>query len=73
VNTTFSINSSSVYVESVVVAENLTPDEEIYWIPVTYYDYENENNEKNKTIRVLDNKYTSDVVVNLTTLMSNTR
>ena len=66
VNTSFSTNSSAVYIKSVVVAENLTPDEEIYWVPVTYYDYENENNEKNKTIRVLDNKYTSDVVENLT-------
>ena len=73
VNSSFINNSLGAYIGSTIIAQNLSPEEEIYWVPVTYYDYENELNENNKTIRVLDSRYTSDVVVNLTNLLSNTK
>ena len=59
VNSSFINNSLGAYIGSTIIAQNLSPEEEIYWVPVTYYDYENELNENNKTIRVLDSRYTS--------------
>jgi hypothetical protein len=58
-NTSFAtVNGEYVSVE--MISENLKPEEEIYWTSVTYYDFENEKNEFNKTIRVLDARYASD-------------
>jgi hypothetical protein len=71
VNSSFSTNSMGAFIETVIITENLTTEEEIYWIPVTYYDYENEKNEKSKTLRVLDSRYVPDVAQNLTDIMSN--
>lgn len=47
----------------IVVANNIAADEERYWESVSYYDYEEEKNEYNKTIRVME-KGLSDVAVN---------
>ena len=52
-----------------LVVSNLRAEEESYWTPVTYFDYENEKNEFNKTILVLDPKFTQTTVQNLTDLM----
>lgn len=46
-------------------AENLLPEEEIYWSPLTYFDYEMLKNEYNKTIRVLDKKFAQQISTNL--------
>lgn len=55
---------------AVAVASNNIPiEEEIYWKPVTYLEYENEINEFNKTIRVLDSRYKQTAVDNLTDLL----
>jgi hypothetical protein len=52
-----------------VVANNIPADEEIYWEGVTYYDFENEKNEYNKTIRVMDKTLSDTAVDNLINLM----
>lgn len=61
INTAFS--------NSTLIAENIVDEEEVYWKPITYWEYETEKNEFNKTIRVLDNRFTSEVVYNFKTLM----
>ena len=53
-NVTF---TSSSIVEDVIIPNN----EASYWSPVTYYDYENELNEKNKSILVLNKGYSVQI------------
>jgi hypothetical protein len=48
---------------------NILPTEEVYYSPVTAYDYEVEKNEANKSIRLLDNSYSTQVSVELTNLL----
>lgn len=48
---------------------NIPADEEVYYSPVTAYDYEVEKNEANKSIRLLDNSYSTQVSVELTNLL----
>jgi len=52
-----------------VIANNLLPEEEIYWAPVYYFDYENAKNESNKSIKVLDSAYSSNVANTLKSLL----
>lgn len=61
VNTIFTAVSS--------VANNISEDEIIYYKPITYFDYETEKNEFNKTIRVLDSKYSQLAADNLKELL----
>lgn len=65
VNTSF---SNSIY----CAANNISDEEQIYWSAVSYYDHENNKNEFNKTIRVLDNRYSGLAIQNIRTLLSNT-
>lgn len=51
------------------IVKNLAPEEEIYWTSVTYFQYETEKNEFNKTVRLIDNRYSANVVINLKDLM----
>jgi len=44
-------------------------DEIEYWSPVYIYDYENELNEKNKSIRVLNSSYAPQMAINLKNLL----
>lgn len=39
---------------------NIPDDEAVYWSPVTYYDYENEINEKHKSIKLMNPTYASE-------------
>ena len=61
VNTAFTTSTS--------ISNNLPAAEEIYWAPVSYYQYEFEKNEFNKTIRVLDSNYAQLMSDNLKQLM----
>ena len=61
INTSFS--------NTTLITETITDEEEIYWSPVTYWEYENEKNEFNKTIRVIDNRFTIDIVKELKNIM----
>lgn len=42
-----------------IVANNIPTAEVTFWSPVSYYDYENEINERNRSITVLDSAYSS--------------
>jgi len=69
-NTAFSTYSNGAFVQSRVVCENLDPSEDVYWAPVSYFDYESEKNEFNKTIRVMDARYAPFVANNLQGILS---
>jgi hypothetical protein len=43
------------------VISNISDSVVSYWAPVTYYEYENEINEKNRNIRILDRNYSQAV------------
>lgn len=51
------------------IANNIPLSESLYWRPVTYYDYENEKNEFNKSILVLDSQYSRTISRNLKELL----
>jgi hypothetical protein len=51
------------------VANNIVSGEERYWDPISIYDYETEKNEFNKSIRVLDRSYSTQVSKELETLL----
>jgi hypothetical protein len=53
------------------VSNNISEGELIYWTPITYYDYEYNKNEYNKSIRVLDSKYAQQAADNLKDLLKN--
>jgi hypothetical protein len=69
VNSAFSTYPNGFFIPSKVVCENLDITEDVYWTPVSYYDWENEQNEYNKAIRVLDARYAPLVVKNLGELL----
>ena len=49
---------------------NVIPTLELtYWSPVTYYDHENEQNEQNKSIKVMNTRYTGQLVSQLKKLL----
>lgn len=53
----------------VITSNNIAIDEEIYWNPVTYLEYETAKNEFNKTINVLDSTLKDTMVENLKDLL----
>jgi len=61
---------NSIFTSATQVANNLAPEEEVYWQAITYFEYETEKNNYNQSIKVLDNRLTKTIVNNLTTLMS---
>lgn len=60
---------NTVFTATTLQANNLRLEEQQYWTPVYYYDYENEKNEFNKTIRVLDNRLSTTISNNLRDLL----
>lgn len=62
--------TNSVFTSSTLMSSSLNENEEIYWKPVTYYEYETQKNEYNKNIRILDKKYSGTISNNLKTLLS---
>ncbi len=61
--------ANSVYNVATLLTNNIPSVELNYWEPVYYYDYENEINEKNKTIRVLKSNYVGQISKDLKTLL----
>ena len=51
------------------VANNIASDEEVYWSGVSYYDFEYEKNEYNKTIRVMEKNLKQVAADNLRDLL----
>jgi hypothetical protein len=44
---------------------NIPDDEAVYWTSVSYYDYENEINEKHKSIKLMNPAYASETAYNM--------
>lgn len=55
--------------KTTLIQNNLLPEEEIYWSPVSYYQFELNKNAFNKTIKVLDRTYAKQVADNLESIM----
>lgn len=53
--------TNTVFTTANSFANNFLPEEESYYSPVTFYEYENEKNEEKKTIKVLDEPYAQPV------------
>jgi hypothetical protein len=62
-------NVNTVFTTATCVANNIKSEEEVYWTPVTFFQYEEEKNEYNKTIKVMDNNLTTQIVNELYDLM----
>lgn len=60
---------NTVFTSATVGANNINAEEEIYYNAVTYFNYEYEKNEFNKSIRVIDNSLTKNIVEELYNLM----
>lgn len=63
-------NASTTIVNNRILSENISPEEENYWKAVTFYEHEFDKNEFNKTIRVLDSRFSRTIVNNLKDLMN---
>lgn len=61
--------STTIINSSLLIQDNLLPEEEIYWSPVSYYQYEINKNAYNKTIKVLNNTYAKQIADNLTSIL----
>lgn len=61
--------TNTVFTEFNWVANSIPADELQYWKGLTYYEYEEEKNEFNKTVAVLDNSYASKISEELKTLL----
>jgi hypothetical protein len=56
-------------ISSSLIQDNLAVEEEIYWSPVSYYQYELNKNAYNKTIKVLDKSYAKQIADNLMSIL----
>lgn len=61
--------ANSVITSISAISNNIAEDETIYWKPITYYEYETEKNEYNKSIRVMDKDNVYTAVDNLRVLL----
>lgn len=52
-----------------LVSYTINPTEYSYWRPISYYEYESNKNEYNKTIRVIDSDYSRQLSEELKTLL----
>lgn len=77
-NTTITANSyiygnestvNTAFVSATALANNISEDELIYWRPVSYYEYEYDKNEYNKSIRIIDKDYAQQISDNLKELL----
>lgn len=53
-----------------IINANITDEEAIYWKPISYFEYETQNNEYNKTLRIIDKAYKQKLSDNLKTVMN---
>lgn len=60
---------SRTYTTVTTIVSNIPINEIVYWEPVYYYDYENEINERNKSIQVLKAEYAGQISKELKTLL----
>ena len=61
--------ANTIFTSVTSLANNIPSSESSYWDPVTYFQYELEINEKNKSIQVLDKRYSTQISKELKRLM----
>jgi hypothetical protein len=61
--------TNTAFTTAVSVANNIPAAETGYWSPVTFYDYETEINERNKSILVLKSQFSSGIAKELKNLL----
>lgn len=61
--------ANSTFNATSIISTNIVDEEAVYWVPVSYYDYENEKNEYYKSVRVLDSNLKDTALENLKTLL----
>lgn len=54
---------------AVILKQNIPSEELIYWSPVSYYDYENQENESRKNLKLIHSDYAAIAEDNLASLM----
>ena len=54
---------NTVFTTATNIVDNLLPEEQVYWTPMTYYEYENAKNAYNKTLKILDKAYSKQVEI----------
>lgn len=57
--------SNTTFSKQLFVANNIPAGEATFWSPVTYFDYEDEINENNKSIRVMNKSYYNVMAQNM--------
>lgn len=62
-------SANQVYTDATLVVNNIPLPELTYWDPVYLYDYENEINERNKSIQILKSDYADQISNELSDLM----
>jgi hypothetical protein len=62
-------NFTSKLISSTLIQNNFLPEEEIYWSPLSFYQYELDKNAFNKTIKVLDKSYAKQIADNLESVL----
>lgn len=58
-------NTSAIFSTANTIVENISNSEFVYWTAVTYYEYEKQKNEINKTIRLIDTNYSLQIAEDL--------
>lgn len=56
-------------IEAITTADALAADEQVFFDPVTFYDFEDQKNENNKVINILSNTYSSQVAQSFNNLL----
>ena len=57
----FAVSEANKITDVTVLNENITPEEEVFWAPVYAYDYEEEQNELKKYIKMIKSGYVPDI------------
>lgn len=65
-------NASANVTQSIKLVENLTANEEAFWSPVSYYDYERDKNESKKFVQVIDANYALEIEEEFRKMMKST-
>tara|TARA_Y100000389_G_C17464022_1_gene524032 strand:+ start:845 stop:1720 length:876 start_codon:yes stop_codon:yes gene_type:complete len=56
---------NTIFTDSILQSNNISPEEDVYWSPVYQFDDVVEKNEFNRTIKVLDSNQSRRIVLNL--------
>jgi hypothetical protein len=61
--------TNTVFTTSTLIVNNIQPEEEVYWRPISYFEYEADKNDFNKTVQIIDNSLAQIASDNLKDLM----